>query len=60
MILLDVAANPPAAADIVADADKNETAFAEIVQYLDDRSLGLIMRDAEDNGCEALQILRAH
>ena len=30
MILLDVAANPPAAADMVADADKNETAFAEI------------------------------
>ena len=44
-ILLDVAANPPAAAaDVVADADKNETAFAEIVQYLDNRSLGLIMR----------------
>ena len=59
-ILLDVAANPPAAADVVTDADKNETAFAEIVQYLDNRSLGLIMRDAKDNGREALRILRAH
>ena len=42
------------------DAAKNEEAFAEIVQFLDDRSLSLIMRDAKDDGRKALQILREH
>ena len=39
---------------------KNEAAFSEIVQYLDDRSLALVMRDAKDDGKRALQILRTH
>ena len=42
------------------DAGKNAEAFAELVQFLDDRSLGLIMRDAKDKGREALVILRSH
>ena len=32
----------------------------ELVQVLDDKSLNLIIRDAEDNGKKALQILRDH
>ena len=40
--------------------EKNEEAFAELIQFLDDRSLSLVMRDARDNGREALKILRSH
>ena len=40
--------------------DKNEEIFAELVQYLDDRSLSLIIRDAKDDGRKALKILRDH
>jgi len=47
-------------ADGDVDASKNEKAFAELRQFLDDKSLSLIMRDAVDNGREALKILRAH
>ena len=42
------------------DAAKNEEAFAELIQFLDDRSLSLVMRDAIDDGRKALQILRSH
>ncbi len=42
------------------DVDKNAECFAELVQILDDRSLSLIIRDARDNGREALRILRQH
>ena len=40
----------------VPDEGKNELAFAELIQFLDQRSLALVMRDAR----EALKILRAH
>ena len=39
---------------------KLEEAFSEMVQYLDSRSLHLVMRDARDNGREAMKILREH
>ena len=39
---------------------KNATAFAPLIQYLDDRSLSLVMWDAKDNGRNALVILREH
>ena len=42
------------------DNNKNEEAFSELVQFLDDTSLGLIIRDARDNGRKALEILREH
>lgn len=42
------------------DAAKNLDVFAELVQVLDDKSLSLIIRDAKDNGREALKILREH
>eukprot|EP00795_Rhopilema_esculentum_P006613 gene6613-12151_t len=49
---------------ILSDEDvnpsKNEEAFAELIQFLDDKSLSLIMRDAVDDGRNALKILRAH
>ncbi|XP_013389594.1 uncharacterized protein LOC106158229 [Lingula anatina] len=37
---------------------KNETAYAELIQCLDDRSLSLVMRDAENDGRKALMLLR--
>ena len=40
------------------DADKNETAFAELMQFLDDRSLSRVIREAKDDGREAFRILR--
>ena len=46
--------------ETIASADKREEAFAELVQFLDDRSLNLVMRDAKDDGRKALEILRDH
>ena len=46
--------------DEEANASKNEEAFAELIQFLDDKSVALVMRDAIDDGRRALQILRAH
>ena len=42
------------------DEEKNAEAFAFLAQYLDDRSLSLIIRDARDDGRKALKILREH
>ena len=39
---------------------RNEEAYAELIQFLDDRSLALIMRDAKDDGRKALGILQKH
>ena len=44
----------------LASADKREEAFAELVHFIDDRSLQLVMRDAKDDRRKALQILRTH
>ncbi|GFO13972.1 CCHC-type Zinc finger, nucleic acid binding protein a [Plakobranchus ocellatus] len=41
-------------------ANKNEEAYAKLVQVLDDRSLSLIIRDAREDGRKALQILHNH
>ena len=46
--------------DAEIDADKNAEAFAELIQFLDDKSLSLVMRDAMDDGKKALEILRQH
>lgn len=48
------------AARAAEDASKNEEAYAELIQLLDDKSLSLVMRDAADNGRKALKILRDH
>lgn len=42
------------------DEDKNAEAYAELIQFLDDKSLSLVMRDAADDGRKALKILRSH
>ena len=44
------------------DEAKNEEAFAELIQFLNDKSLSLIMRDVMDDGKtkKALEILRQH
>lgn len=42
------------------DREKNEEAYAELIQVLDDKSLSLIMREAADDGRKALKILREH
>ena len=34
--------------------------LAKLVQFLDDKSLSLVMRDAADDGKKALEILRQH
>ena len=46
--------------DDVNDEVKNEEAYAELIQFLDDKSLSLVMREATDNGRKALTILRDH
>ncbi|XP_051793461.1 prolyl 4-hydroxylase subunit alpha-2 isoform X11 [Acanthochromis polyacanthus] len=52
---------PAAGSDgVAADANKNEEAYAVLIQLLDDKSLSLVMRDAADDGRKALQILRDH
>lgn len=53
---------PDASTGIVPnpDPEKNADAYAELVQYLDDKSLNLIIRDATNDGRKALAILRKH
>ncbi|GFS00939.1 CCHC-type zinc finger, nucleic acid binding protein a [Elysia marginata] len=46
--------------DTIPDAHKNEEAFAELVQVLDDKSLNLIIRDARIGDRKPLKILRGH
>ena len=46
--------------DVLVSQDKKERAFAELVQFLDDRSLNLVMADANEDGKAALAILRDH
>lgn len=48
------------AADIAADAKKNEDCYAELVRHIDDKSLSLIRHDAPDDGRKALKILKEH
>jgi len=41
-------------------AETNETAFAELIQFLDERSLTLVMREAQDDGRKAWKTLKEH
>ena len=47
------------AEDNEIDVAKNEEVFMELIQFLDDKSLALIMRDAQDDGSKALKILKS-
>ena len=40
--------------------EKNATIFTKLIQYLDNKSLSLVTRDAQDNGRKALTILKEH
>nr|XP_017211233.2 uncharacterized protein LOC108183933 [Danio rerio] len=42
------------------DEKTNEECYAKLIQFLDDKSLSLVMREATDDGRKALQILRNH
>ena len=42
------------------DSSKNSEVFACLVQFLDDKSLSIIIRDAKNNGRKSLEILRNH
>ena len=42
------------------DPEKNEECYAELIKFLDDKSLSLVMREAVDDGSKALKILRSH
>lgn len=49
---------PVTQAEKAADPKKNEDAYAELIQLLDDKSLCLVMRDGKDDGRKALKILK--
>ena len=49
-----------AAEDAEIKAANNKEAFLKLIQFLDDKSLTLVMRDAQDDGRKALKIFRAH
>ncbi len=57
--LKDTILNEPAVADD-EDEGRNAEAYAELIQFLDDKSLSLVMRDAADDGRAALKILREY
>ena len=42
------------------DEDENEIVFAGLIQFLDERSIALTMRDDRDRGREAFKILKDH
>lgn len=42
------------------DGGKNAKAYTELIQFRDDKSLSLVMREVADDGREALKILREY
>ena len=42
------------------DEEKKAEAFAELIQFLDDKNLSLVVRDAAEDGRQALKNLRSH
>ena len=46
--------------ELEEDEKNNENAYAELIQFLDDKSLSLVMREAPDDGRAALKILRGY
>ena len=60
LLVKDLKKTVLAAATEAIDNDKNELAYAEMIQFLDSTSHQLVMRDAKDDGRKALTILRTH
>ncbi|KAJ8038706.1 hypothetical protein HOLleu_16204 [Holothuria leucospilota] len=58
-VIVEEAPTEPAEA-VASYNSKNEEVYAELVQCLDDKSLGLVMREADNDGKKAIGILRAH
>ena len=52
--------SPTDQSDDMDFVEKNATVFAELIQYSDDKSLSLVIRNAQENGRKALTILREH
>ena len=52
--------SPTDQSDDMDFVEKNASIFVELIQYLDDKSLSLVIIDARDNGRKALRILREH
>ena len=58
--LHQIVLSPTDQSDDIDFIEKNVTVFAELIQYLDVKSLSLVIRDAQDNERKALTILREH
>ena len=58
--LHQVIQSPTDQSDDMDFIEKNVTVFAGLIQFLDDKSLSLVIRDARDNGKKALTILREY
>ena len=52
--------SPTDQSDDMDFVERNATIFAELIQDLDNKSLLLIIRDAQDNRRKALTVLREH
>ena len=48
--LHQIVLSPTDQSDDIDFVEKNTTVFAELIQYLDDKSLSLVTRDARDSG----------
>ena len=58
--ILNAPQAPVEASVLEEDTAKNAEAYAELIQFLDDKSLSLVMREAPDDGRGALKILRVY
>ena len=54
--LHEVILSPTDQSDVMDVVEKNATVFTKLIQYLDDKILSLVIRDARDNGRKALTI----
>ena len=52
--------SPTDQSDDMDFVEKNATFFTKLIQYLNDKSLSLVIRDAQDNRRKGLTILREH
>ena len=58
--LHQIVLSPTDQSDDIDFIKKKSTIVAEIIQYLNDKSLSLLIIDTRDNGRKALRILREH
>ncbi len=56
--LKEIITTESAGVETPEEAASNAEAYAELIQFLDDKSLSLVMREAADDGRAALKILR--